>query len=528
MFDSTDSCLSAADDLCRFLCLLLAVEDANHKISNGEDCANRISNRPVKTKTDLGIDNERAGCKCIECSRDQRNPNELRLAVLIHPCRDAGQSKQGDHLVGPCEVSPQCIEALGIVLSPDQDEINKCEDRNCQADALLVVLLLDVQRIRQGQTKCTECGIAGGDRKDNNTDQGDDAADRTQSILADDADNRGRGNNAVCSDIGPCACIGKRHGDAAVGSAEVDHSHGSCCPAHCDEALNNHHVVVGHASSLLGLDGAGNKSSLRAVESGKDAAGNGQEEQRDEVSAGEGARSEVSTEIKSSVCCKLSDGIPVVPYVDQRISLCKDCNEDADCREDQNQTEDRVNTADDLIDREYRCDQIVNKDHGVDDPGGSLLRSSAEAEYLSCCDIAGCVNEYSADKEQQNADKDIIQNIYCLICVVLNELGHLGTAVAGADHAAEIVMHGSADDVSDRDCKECNGSEQNSLNRSEDRAGSCNVQQVDQAVLPGLHRNIIDAVLLRVSGCLTIIRSEDVLAKLTVQDSPSDKDHKAN
>ena len=264
------------------------------------------------------------------------------------------------------------------------------------------------------------------------------------------------------------------------------------------------------------------------MESGKDAAGNGQEEDRNEVSAGESTRAKVCTEIKSAVRCKLSDRVPVIPYVDQRISLCEDCNEDTDCRKYQDQTENRIDTADDLIDREYRCDQIVDEDHRVDDPGRSLLRSSAEAEYLCCCDISGCVNEYSADKEQQNADKDIIQNIYRLVCVVLNKLRHLGTAVSGADHAAEIVMHGSADDISDRDCKECNGSEQNSLNRSEDRAGSCNVQQVDQAVLPGLHRNIVDAVLLRVSGCLTIIRSEDVLAKLTVQESPADKDHKAN
>ena len=40
-------------------------------------------------------------------------------------------------------------------------------------------------------------------------------------------------------------------------------------------------------------------------------------------------------------------------------------------------------------------------------------------------------------------------------------------------------MHGTADNVSDRDREEGDRSEEDTLNRSKDRTCSCNVQKVD-------------------------------------------------
>ena len=47
-----------------------------------------------------------------------------------------------------------------------------------------------------------------------------------------------------------------------------------------------------------------------------------------------------------------------------------------------------------------------------------------------------------------------------------------------------------ADDVADGDGDECDGAKQDALDGSKDGAGTCNIQQVDQAVLPALHGDV--------------------------------------
>ena len=89
-------------------------------------------------------------------------------------------------------------------------------------------------------------------------------------------------------------------------------------------------------------------------------------------------------------------------------------------------------------------------------------------------------------------------------------------------------MHGPADDVPDWDGDEGDWPEENPLDRPQDWTGASNVQQVDEAVLPALHRYVVDAVLLGVSRRLPIIRTEDVLAKLPVDGCTHEKNHETN
>ena len=86
-------------------------------------------------------------------------------------------------------------------------------------------------------------------------------------------------------------------------------------------------------------------------------------------------------------------------------------------------------------------------------------------------------------------------------------------------------MHGAADDVGDGDGNERDGPEQNALDGSKDGAGTCDVEQVDQGVLPASHGNVVHAVLLGVGGSLTVVGSKDLFAELAVQGSAYEQNH---
>ncbi len=164
---------------------------------------------------------------------------------------------------------------------------------------------MNVKRISECQTKCTECCIAGGNRKDDDADQSDHTADIAESVTADDTGDSCCTNLMIVSrtslyigclkdTIYNClrfrGCLQElcsHHGKSACICTKVDHAHGAGCPAHSDEAFHDHHVVIAHPAVLLGLDRSGNQSGLGAVESGEDTAGNRKEEYRNEMACGE-------------------------------------------------------------------------------------------------------------------------------------------------------------------------------------------------------------------------------------------------
>ncbi len=85
-------------------------------------------------------------------------------------------------------------------------------------------------------------------------------------------------------------------------------------------------------------------------------------------------------------------------------------------------------------------------------------------------------------------------------------------------------MHGTADNVADGDSQKRDGPEQNALDRPKDGTGTCNVQQVDQAVLPALHGDIVNAVLFGIGGRLAVVRPEDLFAETTIEGCAADQD----
>ena len=357
-----------------------------------------------------------------------------------------------------------------------------------------------MQCVGHRHTQCAQRGVARGDGQDDNAEQSDDAADTAEDILADYTDGFG------CE-----RCVSRL-------KAEVINAHCACRPDHCDEAFEDHHVVEGIASLTLALHGAGDDSRLGGMEAGEYAAGDGYEEYREEV-----AVCEILAVVEHAVIFP-----DVVPHLNEGIALDKQTDENADSREQQNAAEDRVNAADDLVDGEYGRDEVVSKDNAVDDPCRGCVGSAREVKDLGCGNVAGGVDKHCADKQQEQAYENVVNREYALIGVPFDHVGHLSAAVAQADHAGEIVMHCAADDVADGDGYECDGSEQDALYRSENGAGTGNVQKVDKAVFPALHGNVVNSVIFRVSRSFTVVRSENLFTELAVKRSASEKHHETD
>ena len=92
------------------------------------------------------------------------------------------------------------------------------------------------------------------------------------------------------------------------------------------------------------------------MESGKDTAGNCDKEDRDKV-----VRIKVIA-IRKHAAVSRQCPAPVIPQFYKGISLYKQTDKYAQRGKQQDCSENRINTADDLIDREYSSDQIINKD----------------------------------------------------------------------------------------------------------------------------------------------------------------------
>ena len=355
-----------------------------------------------------------------------------------------------------------------------------------------------MKSIRNRKTQRTQRRITGCDRKHDNAKQSNDTADRSKDILTYNTDRRCRQRSI------------RRL------QAQVVNTHSSCRPYHSDKAFQNHHIIERHTSLALTLHRSGDDRCLCRMESGKDTAGYGNKEYRDKV-----IRFKIIT-------VRNQCAVPTIPQFDQRIAMDKQSHKNANCRKQQNSSKYRVNPTDDLIDWEYRSHQIIHKDYTIDHPGGNGSRFAVEAEHLCRRNVARCIDKHRSYQEKQKAAENLVKSIDAFVAVPADHIRHLGSAVTQADHSGKIVVHGAADDVSDRNRNKGDRSKQNSLDRSKDRSGSGNIQQVDQTVLPFPHRHIIHTVLLRISRCLSVVRFEYMLTESSIQHRADKQNHKSN
>ena len=146
------------------------------------------------------------------------------------------------------------------------------------------------------------------------------------------------------------------------------------------------------------------------------------------------------------------NAIPVIPQLHQRISLYKKTDKYSDRGEQENPTENRIDTSDDLIDREYCRDQVVNKNNSIDHPCRYRSCLSVKSKHLCCRNISRRIDENRSYQKKQQTAENLIYRIYALIAVSADHIRHLCTAVTQTDHTGKIVVHRTADDISDRNC----------------------------------------------------------------------------
>ena len=110
------------------LCSLFTEDENDDEICRREHRADYVCRRPGQTEADLLVHDERAGNEGIEHAGDHRDPGILALAVAEHPDSNAREREQSKSLIGPCEIAPKGVEAVGVELCPDKNARDEGEN----------------------------------------------------------------------------------------------------------------------------------------------------------------------------------------------------------------------------------------------------------------------------------------------------------------------------------------------------------------------------------------------------------------
>ncbi len=91
-------------------------------------------------------------------------------------------------------------------------------------------------------------------------------------------------------------------------------------------------------------------------------------------------------------------------------------------------------------------------------------------------------------------------------------------------HAAHVVVNSTGEDGTEDDPQVDDGAEQRAVQSTKDGAQTCDVQQLDQEQLPLGHNNEVNTVVDADSGGLTVVRTEDLVYMLAIEDVAQDED----
>ena len=189
-----------------------------------------------------------------------------------------------------------------------------------------------MEPIRQCQTSGTECGIAGSNRAYNNADHCEGNANTAHCLGAYIID---------CCGLTFCQCSCKA---GAYAAGDLVQSTAGCSPNQCDDAFSDHSAVEYKVTLFLTLHAASHQRGLRGMEAGNCTAGNRDEHEAPNRGAGRMHVVHMAPNFRNGV-----------------IRIGKDTKDYADCHNNQAKTKDRINLANDFINRDKRCDKVVNQ-----------------------------------------------------------------------------------------------------------------------------------------------------------------------
>ena len=359
----------------------------------------------------------------------------LQQIGRCHPQRDHRQ-----RLVAPGEIAPQHIEIQLGQQGADSQE------RQGNDQPVPDLFLFQVCNLRQDQPGAAERGIPGGDRTDHHADHSQHATDAFQHRTRDFQHHGGRSRTGerLIQEIRPAVKCHARRG-----------------PDQRDYGFGDHRAVEDLSPLPFAGDALGNHRRLRGMEAGDRAAGH-----RDEHERPYGKAFRMVTPLRD-----FRDGVAAEDRSAQH----------AEGHYDQDHAEYRIQLSDQFVDRQQCSQYVIDQDH--DNPEGSAQekRTRFRRELMQQLgnQRSGTGHEHRSAQDQEDHGEDTHDPFRGCSQVDSRQFRNGGAAMSAGDHAAHIVVHRAAEDRSEHDPQEDHRPEAGTHQRTEDRPGSRNVQQLD-------------------------------------------------
>ena len=386
----------------------------------------------------------------------------LRQIHSKSPEREDRQS-----LVRPAEPTPELLEASLVVHLPHQQRKHKGEKWNADVEALADGLLVELQEIGNDEARAAQGRIAAGNRRRHHAQQREDAAEYAEPFPADQIDDRRR----ITDGLGTARNqLEGRFGftiEEIAGYRRPDERHG---------AFRNHGPVENRTPHLLMLDTTGHQRALRGMKAADRSAGNRDEQARENRVLGQGTARRV---------------FQPFPNLRNIRELDKQDDHQGNRHEDQSKGEHRIYPADDLVDRQQRGNDVIDKDD--DDPETVL----ADGIHHKCRfpdaaqDLGRAEHEHGTYHHQQEDREDQHHRLRGLAEIGSDEFRQVGAAMPDRQHARQIVVYGTREDTAEHNPEIGRRAELGAHDRTENRTRPGNIQELDHENLPRGQHDIV-------------------------------------
>ena len=291
---------------------------------------------------------------------------------------------------------------------------------------------------------------------------------------------------------------------------EVVDGHAGAGPDHRDDALGDHHAVVGGAGLPLALHGAGDDRRLGGVEAGEDAAGDGDEEAGDDGLIVEHPGPE-------------GLGLGEEPGLGEAVP--DEGAEHGERADEEDGPEEGVDGADDLVHREEGGDDVVEEDDPDEDPEPRDVRRGGGGQPGG--EVGRDVDEDGHDQQEEDHQEDGVGLGVPAAEGALGQGGEVGALGAQAHEAGDAVVHGPAEDAADGDDPEALPAELDADDDADDGAHAGDVEQLDEHVLPHRQGDVVDAVGLGVAGRGAVVGAQQALNEPAIGEVAEDEEENA-
>ncbi len=216
-----------------------------------------------------------------------------------------------------------------------------------------------------------------------------------------------------------------------------------------------------------------------------------------------------------------------LPQLGQVGMLHKEHHHQGGGHEQQREGEQRVYLADDLVDGQHRGHQVVDEDDGHPEHVGPHIVDDEGRLPHAAQDLRWAVHEHGSHHDEQEDAEEEHHLLRGLPQVVAYQLGLVGSAVAHAEHAAQVVVGGTGEDAAQHNPKIGRRPELSAHDGSEDGARTGYVQELNHENLPARQHNEVHTVGLSHGRCGAVVGAEDALYEASVEAITQNESHEA-